>query len=87
MISCQVSLYPLGADGYGEAIQAALEDLSKSPVKMQVGPMSTLLWGEEQAVWDAVQRLFAAGSAGGRPAVLTLTVSNACAIPSDLDNR
>lgn len=81
MISCQVSLYPLGVNGYGEAIQTTLEELVNSPVKMQIGPMSTLLWGEEQAVWEAVRRLFTAGSAGGRPTVLTLTVSNACTIP------
>lgn len=81
MITCQVALYPLGADQYGEAINEALDVLATGPVKMQVGPMSTLLWGEAGAVWSAARSLFEAATRDGHTAVLTMTVSNACAVP------
>ncbi len=81
LIGCQVSLYPLGTDRYEQRIRSALEALEQSPVRVEVGPMSTFLWGKEDDIWLAVQALFRAASQGGASTVLTLTVSNACSVP------
>jgi len=81
MIAAQVALYPLGTTDPGEAIKealAALDDGLSPGVSYEVGEMSTVLRGDDDAVWRAVRRLFEAGAAGGGQVVLVTTVSNVC---------
>jgi len=81
-ISVQISVYPLGTSDLMPGIGALLQVLRKHGVKYEFGPMSTVIHGEQDAVWRAVQEGWAAASAQGQT-VMTMTVSNACPIPDN----
>lgn len=81
-ISAQISLYPLGQRSLGPAIEAALAALDEHEVTYEVGAMSTLLWGDQDAVWAALQAAFGRATAYGG-AVMQITVSNACPLPPE----
>ncbi len=83
-ISAQISLYPLGQADLAQAIQAVIETLGEYGLTVQVGPMSTLVWGDDQAVFAALQDAFRRAAACG-PAVLQVTLSNACPLPGPRD--
>ncbi|BDG60231.1 hypothetical protein caldi_13210 [Caldinitratiruptor microaerophilus] len=76
MLSCQVSLYPLGTAGYDGVIREAVRALDDPRVRVTVGEMSSVLVGEDDAVWQALRRLFEAAAAG--PVVMVATLSNEC---------
>jgi len=80
-VTAQLSVYPLRQADLGPAIEAVLEVLRARGLPVQMGSMSTLTWGEDQTVFAALREAFAAAAARG-PAVLTMTVSNACPWPS-----
>ena len=82
-ISAQFSIYPLGQEDLAPAIQAALDVLAARGAPFQVGRMSTIVWGDDQAVFTALREAFVAATQLG-PAVMTVTVSNACPVrPQD----
>lgn len=80
-VSAQLSLYPLGQADLAPAIEAVLEALRGRGLPLQVGSMSTLTWGDDETVFAALREAFAAAAAHG-PAVLQVTVSNACPLPA-----
>jgi len=80
-ISAQVSLYPLGQTDIAPAIAAFLRIVDAHRLPHEVGSMSTLLWGEDEAIFGALREAYAEAAAAG-PAVMTVTVSNACPLPS-----
>lgn len=80
-VSAQVSLYPLGQGDLTPAIEAFLRALEGRGLSYEVGSMSTVLWGDDEAVFAALREGFAAAAAAGQ-AVLTVTVSNACPWPA-----
>lgn len=80
-VSAQLSLYPLGQADLAPAIQAVVNVLNARGLPHEVGPMSTLVWGDDEAVFAALQEAFAAAAAYGE-AVMTVTVSNACPLPA-----
>ncbi len=80
-ISAQVSLYPLGQGDLTPAIEAFLRALEGRGLTYEVGSMSTVLWGDDEAVFAALREGFAAATATGQ-AVLTVTISNACPWPA-----
>jgi uncharacterized protein YqgV (UPF0045/DUF77 family) len=79
-ISAQVSLYPLRQESIGPAIRDAVRALNQHGLKSRIGEMSTLVWGEEQAVFDALLEAFHAAAERG-DVVMTVTLSNACPSP------
>lgn len=79
MISCQMSLYPIGAANYNEIIKEAITVLDRAGVTYRVGSMSTVVEGDDDAVWQAVRSLFEAGAGRGL-VVLVATFSNACPV-------
>ena len=79
-ISAQVSLYPLGQADLEPAIAALLAALDDHGLRYEVGSMSTVVWGEADAIWDALRDGFARAAALGG-AILNLTISNACPLP------
>jgi len=80
LISAQVSLYPLGQDDLAPAIDALLAALGDHGLEYEVGSMSTVVWGDDAVVWEALRDGFRRASALGG-AVLNLTISNACPLP------
>lgn len=80
-VSAQISLYPLGQAELSPAIEAVLEVLRAHGLPVEVGSMSTLTWGDHGTVFAALRDAFAAAVEHG-PAVLQVTVSNACPLPA-----
>ena len=76
-ITAQVSLYPLQQVAIGPVIREAVLTLRERGLETRVGAMSTVVLGEESAVFAALQHVFsqAAAHAG---VVMVVTYSNAC---------
>ena len=81
MITAQVSIYPLRQEAIGPAIRDAVRGLGRHEVKVRMGEMSTLVWGEEQAIFDALQDVFRRAAERG-DVVMNVTFSNACPEPA-----
>jgi len=83
IISAQVSLYPLRQEAIGPAIRQVARVFRQRGLKTRMGEMSTLVWGEEQAIFDALQEAFHQAAERG-DAVMAVTLSNACPSPEGL---
>jgi uncharacterized protein YqgV (UPF0045/DUF77 family) len=80
-ISVQISVYPLGIEDLMPGIGAFLSVLRARGVEYEFGPMSTVIHGEADQVWPALQEGFAAAESAAGRVVMTMTVSNACPVP------
>ncbi len=81
-IGAQVSLYPLGQADLLPAIQDIWDALREAGLAVEPGPLSTLVYGEDDAVLRALGEGFRRATARG-PAVLVITLSNACPVPAE----
>lgn len=81
MITAQVSLYPLRQVSIGPPIREAVRVFRQHGLETRIGEMSTLVWGEERAVFAALQEAFHRAAERG-DMVMTVTLSNACPEPS-----
>jgi|YelNatPaOPRAMG01_1025707.scaffolds.fasta_scaffold512096_2 uncharacterized protein YqgV (UPF0045/DUF77 family) len=79
-MSAQFSLYPLRQSELGPAIEEALAVLKERGLKVERGPMSSMVWGEDELVFSALQEAFMKSARRGA-VVWILTLSNACPIP------
>ena len=80
MVSCQISIYPLGVEELGPAIEAAVAELRAAGLEPEVGPMATYVTGDEDTVFEGLKRAFEVAGREGH-VVMTITVSNACPLP------
>lgn len=80
VIGAQVSLYPLGQPDLLPAIQDIWDALEEAGLHKEAGPMSTLVYGEDEAVLAALRAGFARATQRG-PAVMVITLTNACPLP------
>ncbi len=81
-LSAQVSLYPLRRDSIGPPIREAVRHFREQGLEVRVGEMSTLIWGEERRVFDALQEVFHRTADQG-DVVMNVTFSNTCPEPDD----
>ena len=81
-ISAQVSLYPMGQDSLSPVINEALKIFREHGLDVEPGAMSSLLVGEDTAVFDALQEAFRRAAEHG-PVVMVAAFSNACPVPSE----
>ena len=79
VISAQISIYPLRQEHLSPAIEAVRRALAVRNLHPEIGPMSTVVTGEVEAVFAALQEAFVQATATGH-AVMTITVSNACPV-------
>ncbi|HHX64159.1 MAG TPA: hypothetical protein GX702_04640 [Chloroflexi bacterium] len=79
-ISAQLSLYPIGQADLAPAIQAVLDTLQDYGLEYEVGTMSTTTWGDDETLFAALREAFTRAIEHG-PAVLSVTISNACPMP------
>lgn len=79
-VSAQVSLYPLGQEDLEPAIAEIWKALAARGLDYTPGPMSTLTWGDDEAVLGALRDGFRRAAELG-PAVLVITLTNACPVP------
>lgn len=79
-ITAQVSLYPLGEADLSPSIDAAVGAFERHGIEYKTGEMSTVLWGDDEALFEALRDAFREATYRGS-AVMTITVSNACPWP------
>jgi uncharacterized protein YqgV (UPF0045/DUF77 family) len=77
-----VSVYPLRQVSIGPAIREAVRVFRRHGLETRTGAMSTLVWGEEPAVFAALEEVFHQAAEGG-DAVMVVTLSNACPTPEE----
>jgi len=77
VISAQVSLYPLRTEHLSPAIDAFAEALREAGLRVEPGPMSTLVVGGADALFGALQSGFEAACSEAE-VVMQVTFSNAC---------
>ena len=75
-ISAQVSLYPLGKEDLSPAIEEALRVFDQRGLELVPGSMSTLISGDDEAIFSALQVVLRRASEQGR-VVMVVTFSNA----------
>ena len=76
-VQAEISLYPLRCSDLTEPIRQFAELLKTHTLKVEIGPMSTLVTGDSQVVFENLKKAF------GRLAeeykvVMTVEISNAC---------
>jgi uncharacterized protein YqgV (UPF0045/DUF77 family) len=79
-LTVQVSLYPLRQSHLSAAIHKALDVFRCHGLEVVPGTMSSLISGEDEAVFAALKEAFQAVSQQG-DVVMAVTLSNACPVP------
>lgn len=79
--SAQISVYPLRQEHLGPAVESVRSALKEHGLTPQVGPMSTTVTGENGIMFAALADAFAKAASNGQ-VVMTITISNACPVPS-----
>jgi len=80
-ISAQVSLYPLRQTYLTPAISQAMESFRRRGLEITPGPMSTVVAGEDEALFEALKEAFQQ-SAADNDLVMIVTLSNTCPVES-----
>ena len=78
-VSAQISLYPLRQERLSPAIEELNGRLAAAGLQPVVGPMSTLVTGDAEALFGALRDAFLQVAGTGH-VVMTVTVSNACPV-------
>jgi uncharacterized protein YqgV (UPF0045/DUF77 family) len=76
-ISAQVSLYPLRSAHTSPVIEQALHVFQAHGLTVRPGDMSTLVTGDDEAVFAGLQETFMQAAQQG-DVVMVVTLSNAC---------
>ena len=79
-ISAQVSLYPLRQAHVSPVIEQALHVFQAHGLAVRPGDMSTLVTGDDEAVFISLKELFEQAAQAG-DIVMVVTLSNACPRP------
>jgi uncharacterized protein YqgV (UPF0045/DUF77 family) len=78
-ISAQVSLYPLRQAHVSPVIEQALHIFQAHGLAIRLGNMSTVVSGDDEAVFASLKDIFARAAQQG-DVVMVVTLSNACPI-------
>jgi uncharacterized protein YqgV (UPF0045/DUF77 family) len=81
-ISAQVSLYPLHQEKLSPAINAVLAVFRRHELEVQPGSMSSIIAGDDEAVFAALHEAFCRATEQGQ-VVMVVTLSNACPVSMD----
>lgn len=76
-VQAEVSLYPLRQNELTKPIRQFTELLKNNKLKVELGPMSTLVTGDSQVVFENLQKAFER-LAEEYEVVMTTKISNAC---------
>jgi uncharacterized protein YqgV (UPF0045/DUF77 family) len=79
-ISAQVSLYPLGGGDLSPTIDQVLRIFRQHDLEVTPGSMSTLIFGDDEAMFSALLAALRRAVAQGR-VVMVVTYANACPLP------
>ena len=81
-IQAEISLYPLRCNDLTEPIRQFIELLETDKLKFEIGPMSTLVTGDSQVVFENLKKAFER-LAEEYKVVMSVKISNACPDVSD----
>ena len=81
-VQAEISLYPLRCGDLTEPIRQFIELLETDKLKVETGPMSTLVTGDSQVVFENLEKAFER-LASEYKVVVTAKISNACPEVSD----
>ncbi|KXG77989.1 hypothetical protein AN618_07970 [Fervidicola ferrireducens] len=84
MITCQVSLFPLGREDYEKVVLKVLDRLKGFNVEMELTPLSTVIRGDDEEVWKAVRDLYEEGRKEGGKVIFTVTMTNTMYSPIEV---
>ena len=76
-VQAEISLYPLHCSDLTEPIWRFAESLKANNLKVEIGPMSTLISGDSQVVFKNLNKAFETLAAEYQ-VVMTAKISNAC---------
>jgi len=76
-VQAEISLYPLRQNELTKPIQQFIQALESNKLKVEIGPMSSLVTGESQVVFEQLQKAFER-LAQKYEIVMTAKISNAC---------
>ena len=85
LISVQISVYALDGN-VREAVHCYLDALDASGIDRDTGTMSTVVWGEAEKLWPALQSAYEAVAAQHKVIVNT-TMCNAAPLPARASGR
>ncbi|CUS76537.1 YKOF-related Family [Candidatus Kryptonium thompsonii] len=83
-VALQISLYPLRQMDIIEPIDKVIDVFKSYGLETHVGSMSTLVYGDDEKVFKALQEAYAKASEFGE-FVMVATLSNACPLPLKFD--
>ncbi len=76
-VQAEISLYPLRQNELTKPIQQFVQALESNKLKVELGPMSTLVTGDSQVLFESLQKAFER-LAEKYEVVMTAKISNAC---------
>jgi len=79
-VTALLSVYPLRQEEVSPGIGAALDALAENGVEYETGVMGTMLWGDDEKVFNTLMDAFRKAAAVGRT-TMVVTISNACPYP------
>ena len=79
MLAAQVSIYPLRQPQLTPAIDKALETFRRYGLEVEPGAMSSVVSGDDEALFAALKEMYQQTSAQGE-VVIVVTMSNACPV-------
>jgi uncharacterized protein YqgV (UPF0045/DUF77 family) len=79
-LAAQVSIYPLRQTHLSPAIDKALSIFRKHSLKITQGTMSSVISGDDEALFTAIKEVSQHTSEQGE-VVMIITLSNACPVP------
>lgn len=83
-VALQISLYPLRQMDIIEPINSFIEIFKTHGLETHVGSMSTLVYGDDDKVFRALQEAYKKATEFGE-IVVVATLSNACPLPLKFD--
>jgi len=76
-VQAEISLYPLRQNELTKPIRQFIELLENNKLKVELGPMSSLIAGDSQVVFESLREAFEQ-LAKEYEVVMTAKISNAC---------
>jgi len=76
-VQAEISLYPLRQNKLTKPIRQFVQALEGNQLKVEIGPMSSLVTGDSQVVFESLQKAFEE-LAEKYEIVLNAKISNAC---------
>lgn len=76
MIGAQISIYPLREKTISDTLNIFWEELNKRNIKYEINSFATILWAEEDELFELLNQTYKKLSS--KSVVMVVTISNVC---------